>query len=272
MLPGHPKVDLRVKSGFKQGSFGAEFEIIHSLIDLFSSKGASALANIIQILGVTGELKRFEEAVGFIQLILRAKGRPISKKPNTELQDSNKTAVAVKRPDIIEIEYSDGSTGYVEEESYRLYHDLRAREAAEKFVDPLREEGINQIRLKYQGDTSVHISEDDVDYFEAPKRESDMETTSEYNTTLLIVSISFRVGEKWRVSDGGETPFFVKITDLEYLKEIEEGKVSFTTRDMIHARLKIIQKVVDGQIKIEREIIKVFNHIHNEEQGELNLA
>lgn len=266
LIEDSPRVSLRVKSSFRPGSFEIEFSVVQSVLDMFSSKNATAIANIIQILGVTGELGKLRNAAGFIQLMLRSRGRTI--KPVDESKASREV-VSVRRPRTIEVEYGDGHTELVDEKVFSLYEDLKAREAAEKFVSPLKEEGINQIRMKYQGETSVHISDDDVDFFDAPKNEATIQTENESRITLIIISISFRPGEKWRVSDGGEKPFYVRILDVDFLQQVQDRDILFGTHDMLHVVLKTTQRIIDGQIRLEREIVKVLEYIPSPRQGEL---
>ena len=266
LAEGSPRVSLRVKSSFRPGSFEIGFEVVQGIVELFSSKGATAVVNIIQILGVSGDLDKVRNATGFIQLILRSRGRPVRR---VDEPNSSKEVVSVRRPGTLEVVYGDGHIEEVDEKVFSLYDDLKARENAEKFVSPLREEGIDQIRMRYQGKTSVHISADDVDFFDAPKSDATITTENENRITLIIISISFRPGEKWRVSDGGEKPFYVRILDVDFLQQVQDRDILFGTHDMLHVVLKTTQSIIDGKIRLEREIVKVLEYIPSPRQGEL---
>lgn len=259
LTEGSPRMALRVKSGFKPGSFEVAFEIGHKLIDLFSSKNTTAVVNILQILGFTGGV------FGLVQFIRKARRR------NSD-SSAKKEILTIERQELITVHFDDGESMDVPQQVFRLYDDMKAREAAEKFVSPLKEEGIDEIRLRYQGEESVVISDQEVDYFDAPDDSDTIKTENENQMILIITNISFIPGAKWRVSDGGATPFFVSILDEDFLNQVVEREILFGANDRLQVILRTTQEYRNGKLRIDRDVVKVIKHLPSDQQGELDFS
>jgi hypothetical protein len=59
-----------------------------------------------------------------------------------------------------------------------------------------------------------------------PDVEEETLEDSEREMFLQIDSLSFKEGNKWRVTDGGE-PFYAVIEDMDFLNQIAKGDVLF---------------------------------------------
>ena len=195
---GRAKSSLRVKAGFVPGSFEISFEVIQSgldgLLDIFSSKSAGAVANILEIIGFTAT-----GSIGLFQLIKWLRGK---KPDHVEMQAGERVSIHFN---IERIE--------VHQLVYKLYENRKARDASEKFVKPLKDEGVDQIRIRQDSQESVLIDKEDAGYFATDSPEHTMVTENNNEVVVTIISVSFKPGEKWRVSDGSETPFYVSILD-----------------------------------------------------------
>jgi hypothetical protein len=75
---------------------------------------------------------------------------------------------------------------------------------------------------------------------------------------LLIESVVFKDGNKWRVHDG-DYPFFATLDDEAFLARVNAG-VRFGKGDVLVAELRQIQIMSDGVLKNEYHIVKVHEH------------
>jgi hypothetical protein len=76
---------------------------------------------------------------------------------------------------------------------------------------------------------------------------------------LQIVSLSFQDGNKWRLSDG-ENSFFATILDDAFNERVAKREEHFSKDDLLRARIRRRQFVVDGRLRSEYEIVQVLRH------------
>jgi hypothetical protein len=75
---------------------------------------------------------------------------------------------------------------------------------------------------------------------------------------LLLESVAFKDGNKWRVHDG-QYPFFAALDDEAFLAEVDAGE-RFGKGDVLTVDLRQVQTVADGTLKTEYRITKVHEH------------
>ena len=244
-------VALRVKSGFKPGSFEVGFEISHTfLTDVLTSKNTTAAVNILALLGISG-------VKGLIQYLLKAKGR----KP--------KDVISVESKESVIVTFDDGENIEIPKKVFDLYNNQKARQAASMFVSPLEEEGIEKMILRYQGQESI-IEEEDRIYFNTDiEDERKIEEDSE--KFLVLINVSFKMGQKWRVSDGTDV-FYTRILDEAFMNKVISRKILFGTNDSLRVILRTVQILnKDGSLKTFKDVVKVIEHIPSDQQSELDL-
>lgn len=239
--PSMSQYSLRVCPNFEKGSFviHLEFATLYSkIISLFTGNDVQALSNFIQLIGIPG-------VIGIFHLIKKSKGR----KP---------TKVTIERKETVTITFEGEDPIDVDEKVFKLFSNFRARKSIEQLLWPLIVKGYELFKIKHHGKETVSVTQDEARYFIAPT-EHENETISIINTRLVIVSPSFKQGNKWRVSDGGKN-IYVSILDGEYLKDVQNGSEAFRKDDILNVSLEIRQWIEEGQLHVDYAILKVHHH------------
>lgn len=245
-------VQLRVKAEFKKGSFEVPLEIAKLYGDfrtLFSGPDATAWSTFFSLIGISG-------AFGLFQLIRFAKGR----KP--------KTVIDIERTERIRIVFDDGDSVEVEKKLWRLFTSLPARRSVETIVRPLFDKGIDVFKIRKDNKDTLKIEKSEAQFFVAPKeREGERINVSDLQVVLL--SPSFKEGNKWRVSTGGgSSPIYVSVEDSGFISKVQSGSEAFRKGDIMDVRLETRQWIENGDLRAEHAITQVFKH-ESKIQGEL---
>lgn len=134
------------------------------------------------------------------------------------------------------------------------------REQARKVVAVLEKEGIDRIATRQDGPEKLTIERAEVSYFDIPDGTEETLEDSEREMWLQIDSLSFKEGNKWRLTDGGE-PFFASVEDVDFLNKIAKGEVSFSKADDLHCLVHERQsRTSKGQLRKDRTIMRVIEH------------
>ena len=171
-----------------------------------------------------------------------------------------------KKPDRVETKGGDtyihvGDTHFItNSHAVALAENLEVREQAKNFVAVLLKEGIDEISTRLGQKEKLTIKKSEASYFDVPQIEEEILEDIEREMFLQIDSLSFREGNKWRMTDGGE-PFYAVLEDVDFLNRIAKGEVSFSKNDYLHCLVHECQiRTVKGQLKKERKIIRVIEH------------
>lgn len=127
--------------------------------------------------------------------------------------------------------------------------------------------GFNLFKIKKDEKDSVTVNETEATYFKAPVGHEG-ETSYEINTRVIIVSPSFNLGNKWRVSDGGRT-LYVAIKDKEFERSVQQGAEVFRKGDILRVTLQNTQWLESGRLRTEYAISKVHRHEQGPKQQKL---
>jgi len=231
-------VNLRVKAGFKKGSFITGLEIVfNNFVSIFNSNEAQAISVFLGISGISG--------LGIFQLLKAAKG----KKP--------KGVVEIEHTTKVRIQFEGEPPIEVEKAVFNIFKNIKARDAISRFTQPLSK-GIRTIRFKYKGNDAVNIPQGEREYYKSPS-EHENELVSESEQYFQLIAMSFKDGDKWRVSDGTHT-YFVSILDPMFLKQIKTRSILFGDNDFIKVTLRTIQWTEGGILKTSHQIVKVLEH------------
>lgn len=248
--PELPRLSLRVRPDFKEGSFEVYLELSNlysKFVSLFAGPDALAWASFLQIIGIAG-------VTGVFQLIKRAKGR----KP---------TKVTIERKESVTITFEGEEPLKVDARVWQLFHNSRARQAIEKMLSPLLTKGFDLFKIKSDGKENLVVTESEAAYFKAPT-EHEGETVSDTETRVVIVSPSFNAGNKWRVSDGART-LYVAIHDQAFERSVQQGAEAFRKGDTLHITLETRQWLEGGKLCAEYAISKVHEHEEGPRQQKL---
>lgn len=237
----------------KKGSFEVDMTLVQSiseqatlLMDSLAGHkdglaAAKDLADIIFQVGATG----VAAAGGFFGLIKWLRNR----KPDRVETKGGDTYIHI------------GDTHFVtNSHAVALAENLEVREQAKNFVAVLLKEGIDEISTRRAHKEKLTIKKNEAHYFDLPQIEEETLEDVEREMFLQIDSLSFREGNKWRMTDGGE-PFYAVLEDVDFLNRIAKGEVSFSKNDYLHCLVHECQiRTVKGQLKKERKIIRVIEH------------
>lgn len=246
---GETRVKLTVRAGFRRGSFAIDLRILQEMwkeaATLFSGPHATAVANILAIIGIPG-------GIGLIQLIRRSRGK------------AAKSAIQITETRTVRVEFEGEPPVDVDQRVWRLFQNPKAREAASRLVKPLARPGVDSVRFVAGGSETTVADSDSVSSFELPV-EHEGEVSREDRRVLQIVAMSFKDGNKWRVSDGGRT-LYVSVVDEDFLAKVKRRDVLFGNNDYLDASLRTRQWIEDGQLRVSYEILKIHRHSASAEQ------
>ncbi|MHB8371077.1 MAG: hypothetical protein ACYDBP_15585 [Leptospirales bacterium] len=239
------KIEVKVKASFKESSFGIDLVLLHnwitSLIDMLNGKDAVASATALTFLDYLG-LRPEGGLVGFLR---RVRGRKA-----ISVEDGEEGTKIVT--------LSDGEKLEEKKEIVELYRDVATRRELSKILEPLDRDGINEFRVGRDGN-DMSISKEEYPYFRyIPGDESLLE--NEYEMRFEIVSPVFQKGLKWKLSDGNST-FHADILDENFWKDVEKGNESFSIKDILICRARLVQSMQDDKLKARYQILKVIEHL-----------
>lgn len=252
------KVNVYVKSNFQKGSFEINLEIVQTLqAQLSMIFGASQSYNVKEILDTLGVLVTVS-GCSLIELIRWVKKRKI-----TKVTKVDKDTVAI----YIDNEYKEVSIG-----TLSLFRSIKIRKYVESTLAPLKQPGIDvfEVRDKAEGKVYQRVGKDEVDSFNAPTPTDAPATTtaSKRHVLVHILNVNFENDLKWRFDDGA-MKFYADIKDKEFLRDVQSGRVSFTSGDVLQVELVAEQMLTGDTIKTEYKITKVLRFIRRAEQLDL---
>lgn len=240
---GEVKVTVRIKAGFKKGSFGVDLELARALydrfLDVFNSRQAIAWSTFFALFGIGG-------GIGLIQLVKLSRG----KRPTSIVQ--------IEHTEKMKITFEGQEPTEVHKDLWRLFNNSNARSGFSRFVRPLKRKGMDSLTLQRDDNSPVSIRSDESNFF-VPAKEHENETITESERILRIVSMSFREGYKWRVSEGAST-FTVTLLDAEFIQSVKDARQAFSASDILRVLLRTRQWYEGEDLRAEFEIIKVYEH------------
>ena len=231
---------LKVQGSFKSGCFGIDFvssvQLAEKFKDLFSGDASSAICNAQTIFGLIF-------SGGGLFGLLKWLGR---RKPTKIVQRDGKCLIFVSN------EYFAAESRVIE-----LFNAYKVREALEKVTDPIRTEGVNNFSV-IQGEVVVAAAtKEEAEYFVAASSPKEMLDDSTRETWLNIVSPAFKVGDKWRVNDGGSN-FFASVDDADFLLRVLKNEVEFGAATRLRVVLREVQCTdCKGMLHKDYDILKV---------------
>lgn len=107
-------------------------------------------------------------------------------------------------------------------------------------------------------DIVLDINASEVGSFSAANAGEEIVSDTTSKKLLLIESLTFKDGNKWRVHDG-TSPFYASIEDKDFLDKIDAGE-RFGKGDVLVVDLRQIQSIVGAKLVTESKIVKVWEH------------
>ncbi|WP_245641650.1 hypothetical protein [Paraburkholderia bannensis] len=237
-------VRVEVNGSFRAGSFNIELifaqQFLAQLRDMFAGTSATAVANAWTILGLVG----YVGGRGIIGLLRALRGRRVHR---IESLGEN-----------VRIWITESESIEVEDQVMRLWRSQSVRIALQKTLSPLEREGITSFGIVRGTQIELAIDDAELPTFESSTSEGEVVTDHVVRKVLLIESVVFKDGNKWRVHDG-QYPFFASLEDETFLARINAGE-RFGKGDVLVVDLRQIQTVEAGALKTENHIVKVLEH------------
>jgi hypothetical protein len=255
---GDSAVQLRIQHDIKRGSFDVTIRIVQTLmskiLDLFSGDHASVVALVAVIGFVAGPA-----GLSLFRLLKLVRGRPVVKAEFIDKENGVR----------LTIQGDDGQEVIViSRQVASLYNDLGIRRTWSRFLAPLNRDGIESLEVKtLDGAVVESVSKKELPAFEAPPADVAPQkiNTSEFTQAYTIVSLSFKDGNRWRVTDGQST-ISVTIEDASFLARVNNHDVSFSKDDVIRCAVRQEQTMTPDGLKTETAITKVIQHQHTYRQ------
>lgn len=238
------KIEVKVKASFRESSFGIDLVLLHnwitSLIDKLNGKDAIAATTALAFLDALG----FLPGGGLVGFLRRMRGRKA-----ISVEDG-KDGVKI-------VTLSDGERLEEKNEIVELYMDVATRKELSKVLEPLDRDGIDAFQVG-RDENAMSILKEEYPYFRyTPGDENLIE--NEYEMRFEVVSPVFQKGLKWKLSDGNST-FHADILDEDFWKDVEEGNESFSIKDILICRVRLVQSMQDDKLKAKYQILKVIDH------------
>jgi len=243
-------VKVEVKASFKTGSFGIDLSVAADLaqqvMQWLRGETASSLVNGAALLGAVGSL------VGALQWL---RGR----------QPRSVEAAADGKRRLL----CDGDALEVEEHTIALLRSVRVREHLWQVVAPIEGEGVDTVALGTDERLDVVIYREQAAWFVPPPAGETVVHEDERTMAFSIVSLSFKEGNKWRLSDGNVTAF-VEVADQDFLSRVDRNLVRFAKGDILIGHTRISQRLMpDGNLRTDYTLLRVLDHRAGTPQLEL---
>jgi hypothetical protein len=247
---GQARIEVRVQAGFKKGSFTIDIQVAQSaiqhLVGLVTPEGIIAAGALVtMIFGPRG----------IIDLLKRLKGE--QPQSATKLEDGN-----------VQIAITGSKNVTVNARVYQLFENSKFRRAIRPVVKPLETEGIDNLKAIADKKTLVEINKEDVPALTTGLEEQIISDT-ESEEFLQIVTVSFRTGNKWKLTDGKVTKYYA-IEDAEFLAKVEMRTEQFAKSDILRCTVRTIVRVTDeGEMAKQQIVVKVLEHRRSPRQSKL---
>ena len=243
------KISVKVSS-FNSGSFEILLSASQHISSILGFLGTNpqilGLGTIIGLLGFAGL-----SMPGVIQFIKQIKDGRVESITEDETGDN------------ITVNYVSNNTKQsiiINKSVYLLCNDSNVMNNLNKIIKPLEKVGIDSFEIRNENKEVIEsINKEDVKYFEFKPQDHEL-TVSEVEMWLNLVSISFKEGNKWKLSSGADSDFYATIADEEFLTQVNNNSIKFSKSDSFKALVRIEQKLTADGIKTFHTVLKVLEY------------
>jgi len=235
-------VKVQVRASFQSGSFGIDLSVLANMaqqvMQWLRGDTGTALANGAGLIGAIMGLTR---AVQWLRL------RTIRR---IDMMPDGRRSIVCEDEDAL----------VVEEHIIALLRQVRLREHLWHVIAPLEHDGIDSVAFGDDSSISVLVQREQAGYFVPPAASETVVHEDERTMAFSIVSLSFKEGNKWRLSDGQNTAY-VEIADADFLARVDRNLVRFAKGDILLGRTRITQRLLpDGTLRTDYTLLKITEH------------
>lgn len=241
------QIVVRTKA-FEKGSF----EIIQKLqqigdatIPILAGTSLTALANLLQVIG-------FSKDIGILQLLKLAKNRKpeIAKRDGATVLKFDRDEISV--PDHVAHQF--------------LNNGGRIKKSLELVVNPLKDAGIDELKVISDGKEVARVSKEDVASFQSNEHEEVVEK-KEFTSvaTLELHTCRFSASPNWVFIHKGKV-IHALIKDEAFLGKVGERRYKFGHHESLMVELTEIIEPLGENLQVHYEIRKVIKVIRGAEQ------
>lgn len=243
-------IQLRIRHDVKRGSFDIGIEVIQTwaskILSIFSSDLPSGAANLIEILGFA-----VGAPFGLIKLIKWLRNRPVKR---VEILNENDVRLIIEGDEIV-----------IRRPLAKVFNDVGVRRALAAVFAPLNQNGIDTFEAKAPDGTVVEqVVKGELEAFTPPDANgtaSQPINVTEFRQAYTIMAVTFKDGNKWRLSDGQNT-IAVTIEDAGFLQKVNNREVSFAKDDVITCEVRHEQSITSSGLKTDVFVKRVVEHHH----------
>ncbi|MDE2154663.1 MAG: hypothetical protein KGJ32_02040 [Xanthomonadaceae bacterium] len=170
----------------------------------------------------------------------------------------------------ISVTNNSGNIIVVNTPALHLTLDRTAGEAAAQFIGTaLSKPGVNQIEISTNGAPLVQATADEA-LFYRPISDEEILVESTVQMGLVIESLSFKDGNKWKMWNGSESLGYT-MEDEDFIGRVNNGE-AFRKGDILTCDVRVTQTKSGGALKLQRAIVKVHDHKTGLNQPSLDLG
>jgi hypothetical protein len=245
--PDAPPISLDIRA-FREGSFEVHLNVsLQEVANLLVAPNAQALANLVSI--VMGSR-------GFFGLARLLRGREVRKREDigagmTKITLIDGTSIETPGPAVV------------------LYERESARRYGRQVLDPLKREGIEELRVLGHEQTPLVVPKDEADVLDAHLEDTPL-VDSEREMALTLATIAFDPDNKWRFSDGLER-FWARVEDRGFLDRVAKSQEAFTAGDVLVCTVRTQQWQTESGLRTEHTVVRVLEHRRGARQLPLGL-
>ena len=128
---------------------------------------------------------------------------------------------------------------------------------------PLRQPGVELLRIKVDGRSQLDVPAEDVAQLEdqADAVTPALVNEAEARVPLAVAAPSFIEDNKWRLTDDREHTDWYDMRDERFSKRVADGEESFRKGDSLLCRVNYQRwRAPNGTVSVERQIVEVLEH------------
>ena len=247
-MPDRKPIGLTIRAT-EQGSFLVHLvleaeSMLGRVVDLLTTPEVAALVLIRET--VIGE-------DGLFAFIKRVRGRRITEEEQIS-------------PGVVRVILVDGTSIETTPDVLTLFNNVPIRRKARQVVEPLGGGRVDTIRFHHDSE-SLDLVAADLSSFDLRDQSSIL--VEEEREMYLYPSTAVLDGSarKWEFASG-EFRLKASIEDEEFLGDVGDGE-RFGSGDILHCRVRYVQRMVRGKLQDEWAIVRVLKHIPPGDQLEI---